>query len=185
MITASFSSSKALRDVGNGVFYATEPLATAGVAEIAFLKEQALLNPNKRSRLCMHRTPEDIVHEMLIVQHKDGYIRPHRHANKSESFAVVEGAVAVVIFEDDGSVKTVLELTAPSRQGSFFYRMPAQLWHGFVLRSEWIAFHESAQGPFDPRSTEFPNWAPDGRDADEAQRYLTQLERRLLAAQCR
>jgi cupin fold WbuC family metalloprotein len=181
-ISDSSSLSSGLRDAGNGVFYSTGKIATAGPAEIAFLKGAAAATPTLRSRLCLHATPGDAMHDMLIVQRKAGYIRPHRHRNKSESFHVIEGRVTVVIFKDDGTVDSAIELGPPEAGAQFFYRMPAEVWHGFIIQSDWLVFHESSAGPFDPSMTEYPDWAPDEADLEKAQQFLSRLKLRPSAA---
>ena len=86
---------------------------TADDATIAELKRIAAGNPRLRSRLCTHPDPSSGLHEMLIVHHREAYVRPHKHLGKPESFHVIEGTAQVVIFEDDGRIREVLEM-APS-----------------------------------------------------------------------
>jgi cupin fold WbuC family metalloprotein len=181
VITASSSSNKGWTDAGNDVFYATDAITTVGPEEIAFLKSRAGANRNRRSRICLHRTPEERLHSMLIVQQGGGYLRPHLHVGKCESFHVIEGAVSVVIFDDDGEITSALELGTREDGRTFFYRMPAGVWHGFLVRTDWLVFHEASEGPFDASRTLFPQWAPDGADAEESRRFLATLEERLRA----
>jgi hypothetical protein len=49
------------------------------------------------------------------------------------------------------------------------------VFHSILITSEWLVFHETTAGPFDPSRTAFPDWAPDGRDADAVQRYVTTI----------
>jgi cupin fold WbuC family metalloprotein len=94
---------------------------------------------------------------------------------KPESFHVIEGTARVVVFEDDGSIRDVLDM-APYGEGKLcYYRMPDQVFHSILITSEWLVFHETTAGPFDPSGTEFPDWAPDGSDADAVRSFMAQV----------
>jgi cupin fold WbuC family metalloprotein len=157
------------------VYYAVTPFATAGDEEIAFLKDRASKNPRKRCRLCLHASPEAAQHEMLIVHHRDCYVRPHRHERKSESLIVIEGEALAFTFDDRGGVAAAVRLGAPGGGERFSYFMPAGMWHGLAIRSEWLVFVEAAAGPFERTGTSFPDWAPDGSDARAAAAYVDAL----------
>jgi hypothetical protein len=49
------------------------------------------------------------------------------------------------------------------------------LFHTILITSDWLVFHETTAGPFDPSRTAFPDWAPDGSDAAAASRYIARL----------
>jgi len=109
------------------------------------------------------------------VHHREAYVRPHRHSGKPESFHLIEGTAQAVIFEDDGQIRDVLEM-APYGQGKLcYYRMPDEVFHTILITSDWLVFHETTAGPFDPTRTAFPDWAPDGSDAGAAQAYMAKL----------
>jgi cupin fold WbuC family metalloprotein len=167
------------------VFYSDAAIVTADDADIAELKRVAAQNPRLRSRLCTHPDPSSSLHEMLIVHHRDAYVRPHSHAGKPESFHLIEGSALVVIFEDDGQIRDVL---AMGRYGSgklCYYRMPDGVFHTILISSEWLVFHETTAGPFDPSCTVFPEWAPDGSDPAATADYLKRLGLEAAAVQNR
>lgn len=172
--------STALRAENAEVYYCDEALVTADDATIAELKRIAAGNPRLRSRLCTHPDPASELHEMLIVHHREAYVRPHLHLGKSESFHVIEGTAQVLIFEDDGRIRDVLDVAPYGRGALCYYRMPERMFHSLLITSEWLVFHETTSGPFDPSRTAFPGWAPDGRDTGEVERYVAEL--RALAA---
>ena len=164
-----------LRAENPEVYYSDDGLVTADDATIAELKRIAAANPRLRSRLCTHPDPSSGLHEMLIVHHRQAYVRPHKHLGKPESFHLMEGTARVVIFEDDGNIRDVLEM-APYGQGKLcYYRMPDEVFHTILITSEWLVFHETTAGPFDPSHTAFPDWAPDAKDAAAAVNYMAQL----------
>jgi cupin fold WbuC family metalloprotein len=159
------------------VFYSAEPVVTLAPEELAFLKAQAARNPRLRSRLCAHPDPAAALHEMLIVHHREVYVRPHRHLAKSESFHLIEGRARIVLFADDGTIARVLAVGDAASGAAPYFRMPAGQLHGFVIDSEWLVFHETTPGPFDPAGTEFAAWAPaDG--TPEGVAYLAALRER-------
>lgn len=164
-----------LRAQNPEVYYSDDALVTADDATIAELKRIAAANPRLRSRLCTHPDPSSGLHEMLIVHHREAYVRPHKHFGKPESFHLIEGTARVVIFEDDGQIRDVLEM-APYGQGKLcYYRMPDEVFHTILITSEWLVFHETTAGPFDPSRTAFPDWAPDGSDAEVVKSYVTKM----------
>jgi cupin fold WbuC family metalloprotein len=165
--------STSLRAQNPEVYYSDDAIVTADDATIAELKRIAAGNPRLRSRLCTHPDPSSDLHEMLIVHHREAYVRPHKHFDKPESFHLIEGTAQVVIFEDDGRIRDVLEMAPYGRGALCYYRMPEQVFHSILITSEWLVFHETTAGPFDPSRTAFPDWAPDGGDAAEVQVYVT------------
>src|SRR5258705_445727 len=109
------------------VFYSNAAIVTASDGDVAELKRIAAENPRLRSRLCAHPDPSASLHEMLIVHHRDAYVRPHSHSCRPESFYLMEGSARVVIFESDGKIRDVLEM-APYGSGKLCYcRMPNEV----------------------------------------------------------
>jgi cupin fold WbuC family metalloprotein len=157
------------------VYYTSASVATVGDDDIAFLKARAAENPRRRCRLCLHAAPSAAQHEMLIVHHRECYVRPHRHEQKSESLIVIEGEALAFTFDDRGRVDSAIRLAAPGGGRRFSYFMPAGVWHGLAILSEWLVFVEAAAGPFERGATSFPAWAPDGNDALAALAYIENL----------
>ena len=63
---------------------------------------QARSNMIGRARICTHTSDKSPVQEMVIAFTRETYVHPHRHIEKSESFHVIEGELAVVFFDDSG-----------------------------------------------------------------------------------
>jgi cupin fold WbuC family metalloprotein len=162
--TAKPQQAPNIRAEGPDVFYCVDSVVSAGKPMIDFLKSQALNSARKRSRLCTHPDTSALVHEMLIVHHRDVYVRPHRHIDKSESFHRIEGTALVILFGSDGSLRDVLELSTAD-DAPFYFRIAAGVFHSFVIRSEWLVFHETTAGPFERSSMEFAQWSPDESDS--------------------
>ena len=84
---------------------------------INYLKEQASRSPRDRYRLCLHRSNDHPVNEMVIVSNRSTYFRPHRHPKgKDESYFIMEGRMVVFIFDQEGNVINTVccHLEAPS-----------------------------------------------------------------------
>jgi cupin fold WbuC family metalloprotein len=161
------------------VYYATEPLVAVGAAEVTFLKDRARENPRLRSRLCVHASPDDLMHEMMIVHHRECYVRPHRHRTNAEALHVIEGSAHAIVFDDDGAVFDHFVVSSATEPTAFYYRMPPQRFHMLVITSEWFVFHEITTGPFVRANTDFPDWAPDGTDSPQAQAYVRDVRDRI------
>jgi len=161
------------------VFYARNQLGLVGDAELLFLKERAAGNARRRSRLCLHESTNERLHEMIIVHHQKTYVRPHRHLAKSEGLAVIEGQATLITYEDTGDLSAVVELAPATARAAFFYRMPEWIWHSLLIRSEWFVFVETTIGPFERTATEFASWAPDGEDPAAAAEYMRRLALRI------
>ncbi len=164
-----------LERINNEVFVARDPIARFGGEEVAFLRQQAQASPRKRARICAHRSNDDALHEMLIAISSESYIHPHRHANKSESFHIVEGTVDVVIFDDEGGIADVIELGPPGSGRQFFYRLSVSRFHTLLIRSNYIVIHEATNGPFTKDGTVLAPFAPTEGEPEKARQYLKRL----------
>jgi cupin fold WbuC family metalloprotein len=164
-----------LKRISDEVFVACDPIACFGDEEVTFLLQKAQESPRKRARICAHRSNDDGLHEMLIAISSESYIRPHRHAHKSESFHIVEGLVDVAIFDDDGLITDVIELGPRGSGRQFFYRLSESRFHTLLIRTDYIVMHETTNGPFAPGGTLFAEFAPTEAEPEEAYRYLSEL----------
>lgn len=157
----------ATRQESPEVLYPVEDIVFCTEADWSQLKALAMANPRQRIRLCMHRSPEDSLQEMLIVHTKDTYVRPHKHVGRVESFSVLEGIVDVILFEEDGAVQQVIKMGPPSSGDRYFLRMNRPVYHSLVIHSDFLVFHEATTGPFGREQTVFPAWARSGNDAED------------------
>jgi cupin fold WbuC family metalloprotein len=158
------------------VLYSDASFVTTGDAEIAMLKAIAADTPRKRARICTHPDPGAAQQEMLIVMHRSGYVRPHRHYGKTETFLVLDGEVDALLFADDGTLQSMTRMGAPGSSRSFFYRMPEGQYHGLIYRSEWLVFIETTKGPFSLADTEAAPWAPPETEQDAGRAFYAALE---------
>ena len=158
------------------VRYATNTVVLIDAGDVLRLKDAAANNPRRRIRLCAHSGVENPVHEMLIVHARDTYVRPHKHLAKSESFHVVDGDVDIVLFDDEGRVRDVIQMGAYQSGRPFFYRIAEPIFHTLLIRSEQLVFHETTGGPFRRADTVFAPWAPEDGNQAAVTRFLSELE---------
>ena len=161
------------RQVSEDVYYTDGSLAFGDAPCVSFLKEKASLSSRQRARLCFHGNPNDTLHDMLIVMRGGAYIRPHKHAEKSESFCVLEGWGYLCTFDDAGKPPSRTISYCPNGEGGrFFYRMPTGLYHTQFIMSDWLVYLEATNGPFSADSSTFAPWAPTEDGGSDVEKFV-------------
>jgi len=165
-----------IKRISDEVFYAEGPVITLGLPDLDFLKLQARRNPRKRARLCTHMGTSDRLHEMLIINLRDTYVRPHKNTDKPKSFQVLEGIMDVVLFDDAGEVCGVSRLGQYGSGLPGYFRLHETRYHTLRTLSELVLFQETTIGPFRPGDTVFAPWSPeDGQP--ECAAFLEAMDR--------
>lgn len=173
------------RKVAPEVFYADEPVVRVAAEDVTALVAEADPMPRRRTRLCTHRSAEDRLHEMLIVHHRDAYVRAHQHLGKAESMHIISGETDLILYDDQGTVTEVIAMGDFASGKPFYYRMSDAIFHSLIIRSEWLVFHEVTSGPLRREESRFAPWAPADEDAAAVAAFLASVEeqlRRLRAA---
>ncbi len=164
-----------IRKFNDEVFYTTDRLTTVDIHDIEFLKAKGSETTRKRARLCTHPDSGDRLHEMLIYLGKGSYIRPHKHTNKSESFHIIEGNLAVTLFDDYGSIVDTVFMGEYSSGRQFYYRLVKDYFHSVVVLSGFVIFHETTNGPFNSEDTVYASWAPEENDEGAKEKYMDSI----------
>ncbi len=165
-----------LEQVNESLFVATNDTGFLDRDIVGWLKSKARLATNKRARICLHQSADELVHEMIIAVHKESYIPPQIHPDKVESFHLIEGQCDVVLFTPDGKVENVVKLNAATNsECSYFYRVGAGVPHVIRIDSEFVVFHEVAKGPVTANSNQIPKWLPHFESVEKAKRWLSSL----------
>lgn len=137
----------------------------------ALLAELRQLGQDGNVRVCLHPSPAADHHDMIILEHPGRYYRPHRHEGKGECFHIMEGVMGLFVFEADGVVAEAVRLEAGD-----IYRVGAGQIHAVMPLSDPVLYHENKPGPFGgPGDSIYPDWAPDGSDAEAADDYTARL----------
>jgi cupin fold WbuC family metalloprotein len=152
----------------NDTIFNTQDIVTVGPETLSDLKRLAEQSPRRRSRLCLHHSTSDEVHEMVIVFCGDTYLRPHRHPRgKTESYHVIEGELTVLFFDDNGQITRQIEMGAVGSGKVVLYRLATDAWHMPVARSRFLVYHETFRGPFvKEQDVEYAPWSPCETDVD-------------------
>ena len=129
-------------------------------------------------RICMHQDPSDELHQMIVVQPCGNYFPPHRHPEKGEALHVIEGRMAFVTFNDDGSV---LRSTILGPKDAPIARCGVGQWHAVIPLSARAVYYEAKPGPYlGSEDSMFAEWAPQS-ESPEAETYLKRLHQTIAA----
>lgn len=123
----------------------------------------------------LHQSDNSRCHRLLNAIEPASYIRPHRHLDpeKGEGFILMSGALGVITFDDDGSVKEAVLLSHVT--GNFAVDIPQGVFHTAVSLESGTVFYEAKAGPYLPLTEEEKAlWAPD-EDTPSTLAYLEQL----------
>ena len=144
--------------IADGVFQFTSPVGILDQTMIELLIEDCRSNKKGRSRINFHQSPSDLVQEMIIAMHQRTDIAVHKHLYKSESFHVLYGEIAVVLF--DGNTSDVNQtIRLKSGSDTQYYRLSTDMYHLVVPISDVSVIHETTQGPFEPESAQIADWS--------------------------
>jgi cupin fold WbuC family metalloprotein len=146
------------------VFHSTDDLTVVGSEWIERLKAVALESPLRRSRLCLHQSEDDTLHEMIIAVARDCLFPPHRHVAKVESYHMIQGRMVLIIFDDHGAPLRAMVLAPPGQGGVICYRLGKPLFHAILPLDDAVMFHEVTNGPFKRGEAILADWAPTAHD---------------------
>lgn len=143
------------------------------------LTEQAKTNDRLRQHRNVHLSFQDPCQRLFNAIEPSSYIRPHRHASdpRDELLVAIRGLMALLTFDDNGTVINVLRLgtekygpaTCPAAQ------VPSDMWHTVIALESGCVLFETKAGPFDPNHPkDLAPWAPDEGSAG-ALAYLNLL----------
>ena len=144
----------------DNVFFLKGAIVTIGQEEVSFLKDRVAQAKRKTVRLCTHQSLGDAVQEMLILHMKEEYIRPHKHPQKTVSYHIIEGVVDMVIFDEEGAIWDIVPLGEKGTPGrNFYYRLNEDRYYTPLVWSDFLLFHETINGPWQPVDTVYAPWA--------------------------
>lgn len=154
-------------------YYFTIDVVRIDLEIVKQLRELSAKNGKCNARICLHISPTANFHEMIILEYGGYYYRPHKHLTKGESCHIIEGEVAFLIFNDNGAVEAS---NIMSKERNLISRVGINRWHTVIPITEYAIYHESKPGPYIGQGDSvYPDWAPDGSDSMEAQKYIEQL----------
>tara|TARA_Y100001958_G_C21121971_1_gene465802 strand:+ start:243 stop:755 length:513 start_codon:yes stop_codon:yes gene_type:complete len=120
---------------------------------IKFL-EKNFLKIKKDIRICLHKNSSDKHHDMIILQQKDNFYLPHKHLKKGETYHIIKGSMASILFNDNGKIKKIYKLMKDN-----IFRTPINTYHTMIPLTKYVIYHESKMGPFLKKNDSiFPKW---------------------------
>ena len=148
-------------------------ITTAMLTELA---ERAAASSRLRANHNLHPTLEDPVQRFFNAMQPGTYVRPHRHSTppRWEMFLVLQGRLAILLFDDEGVIQERRELAAAGPVSGV--EVEAGRWHALVALQPSVVF-ELKQGPYRPLTDkDFAAWAPeeDGAGCAQAVAWYTQ-----------
>lgn len=151
------------------------------------LLQQARTSPRRRAIHCLHAGAWEHAHRMLNALVPGTYVCPHRHPDqyKGEGFILLRGRLALLIFNDDGSVDYTQSRVLTWRDGCWGLDIPPGVWHSLVPLEETVIYEVKGQpsgGYVQERDKEFAPWAP-MEGAAGAEDYCRLLARAAQACQ--
>lgn len=135
---------------------------------LATLSNQAAASPRKRAHHNLHPRLDDQVQRLCIAMEPGTYVRPHRHMQPEtwEILLILSGAVALLIFDDNGKVLERIELAAGGEVTAV--EIPVNTWHAVASLKTGTVVFEVKQGPYAPiTEANYAPWSPaDGVQAE-------------------
>jgi cupin fold WbuC family metalloprotein len=143
------------------------------------LTEQEKTNDRLRQHRNVHQCFQDPCQRLFNAIEPGSYIRPHRHASdpRDELLVAIRGLMALITFDDKGTVTKVLRLgtekygpaTCPAAE------VPSDVWHTMIALESGCVLLETKAGPFDPdQPKDLAPWAP-AEFSSDVSRYLKTL----------
>ncbi|MCR6629378.1 MAG: WbuC family cupin fold metalloprotein [Magnetospirillum sp.] len=135
--------------------------------KVAALKATAAAALRLRTHANLHDDLSDPVQRVVIALEPGTYVRPHRHNEGVwELFALLDGALAVLVFDVDGIVRERVELRPG---GNRLVQLPPDTWHSLVALESGTLALEVKPGPYVPSTDKnFAAWAPAEGEAGAA-----------------
>ncbi len=128
-------------------------------SEIAEYLAKAENSPRRRHPKIVHEQGAEFNQVFNFNMH-DTYMQPHLHPGheKIEEIYVIQGKIAVIYFDEKG---TISEVTFLEKEKTEMIRVPAFKWHTYVMLTDSAISYETMMGKYDPKTwKEFASWAP-------------------------
>ena len=136
-------------------------LKTLGIGVFDDLRLRALATPRRRMNHNLHTNLDDPIQRFCNALEPGTYLPPHRHSgtHRWELLAILRGHVALLIFDDAGSVTQRVELTPGGSNCAL--EIPGGTWHALTSLASGSVILEVKHGPYIRAEGEnLAVWAP-------------------------
>ncbi len=158
---------------------ATDPIVFLGQGDLDFLGQAINLSARRRSRICTHRSVQELLHEMFVIYSNQTYVRANKHIGKDESIFVIRGEADFLFFDDDGKLLEVVCMGDVASGKAYYCRVPEGVYHTIIMRSPETILFEGTPGPFNPAETVYADWAPPESDPIAIAAYIGSLNEQI------
>ena len=155
------------------VYSTQSPVVWISRSEIDFLQDVATNSSSQKARVLLHGNSEEDLHEMLIVHTAGQYIQPHINLDSAKSFVVLDGEMAVVLFNKGGAISNYVQLGVSRGASAFLLRIDDPVFHTVVPISNTVTFLETVKGPH--MQTHYAPFAPPPTDKSKSETYMKWL----------
>ena len=123
-------------------------------------------------RICMHKNKNDLHHDMIILQQRGNFYKPHKHKKKGETYHVIKGSMLCILFNDTGKI-----LRYQHVKKNNILRTPINIHHTIVPYSKYVIYHESKIGPFLKKNDSiFPKWANNPKIYKNIEKFIKKFK---------
>ena len=137
-------------------FYLKNPYQKIDKKIIEFLKKYSSKNKNCDVRVCFHENNNSLHHDMLVLQNKKNFYKPHMHSKCGDTIMCLYGKMGCFTFNKSGKITS----NSLIKNGEFF-KVKKKIYHVFIPVSSITIFFETRSGPFNPKDKQLiPTWSP-------------------------
>jgi len=140
------------------------------------ITEQAHNSPRLRMNYNFHQSLDDPLNRLLNAMEPESYFPPHRHLNpdKEEIFLVLRGSVLLYIFNDEGEIESITEISPKKKV--YGMEIEAGVWHSLIVLETGTIVYEVKKGPYAQLAPEnIASWAPCPENKEACKQYMQQL----------
>lgn len=139
------------------------------------MREVAEMNKGRpRYRICAHQDTSDNLQEMYICAKDEGYIPVYKHPDTATTHFILEGIIALVIFDEAGRISRVEILD--KEKGAWSCRVGAGIYYMTFVVTTWATYFECKAGPFTAASNVLAPWTPDAKDGQAVDEFMKRVE---------
>ena len=124
--------------------------------DIKFLRKQAFNSKENKARLCLHKSPKENLHFMIIFHKKNHLVNIHKHLKTDESYFLLDGKMRVNFFDLKGNIINNVLLSSSRDTLPFFINVPKNTYHNQIFYKDTV-FFEIKNGPFIKKNDLFLN----------------------------
>ena len=136
------------------------------------MKTLSKKNDHSNLRICLHSSPSDDHHDMIILETCGKYYRPHKHNGKGECFHLIEGELGIIIFDTKGKILD-FNILYPGE----IYRIEKEMYLAIYPITSYVIYHENKPGPFlGDNDSIYPDWAPEQNDTVKIEKYYHKIK---------